>query len=301
MEEQRNKKNKLLIFVNIVALLLVVSLGYLYVHEKQTNLSLQNKQDIIIKEKTSLQNELDQMMSEYENLKIESEDLSQQLEKNKEQIRLLQKKVAAAQNDQKQLANLKLELASLKNTMRGLVYTIDSLNLLNSNLIKENTAITETLNLQLQTNKALSQKNDSLSTQVGVAARLKLNNIIGTGYRIRSDNSLKEMTKAKKTDKIRVCFTVEENPLAQLGDRSVYLRLIAPGGKVLSISQDDSSVFSYDGIEGLFSSKSNFNYTGKSARSCLDWKKNADFKVGKYNIELIIDDYSAGKGNFVLN
>ena len=52
----------------------------------------------------------------------------------------------------------------------------------------------------------------------------------------------KEVEKAKKVEKIKVCFTLSENPIAKSGAKEIFLRIESPEGKVLTTSPFESRV-----------------------------------------------------------
>ncbi len=52
-----------------------------------------------------------------------------------------------------------------------------------------------------------------------------------------------ETTKARKTEKIKVSFTLGENKIAKTGEKTVYIRIMTPDGKEMAKSYDDNYKF----------------------------------------------------------
>src|SRR5690606_8232422 len=106
-----------------------------------------------------------------------------------------------------------------------------------------------------------------------------------------------------RADKIRVCFNVEENLVAEPGDKTFYIRVIAPDGKILT-DDDVEPYFEYDGLEGVYSDKYIVNYQNKPVSDvCLDWAKpndNHEFASGIYEIFIYAENYRISQASVEL-
>ncbi len=294
---QKNKINKFLIAVNVILLALV---GYLFWNNTQQNQQIAGKEVVIDElevERADLKDELEEMLAEYQNLETENEDLSAELEEEKLKIEELLKKV---RNGSWEIHKLKKEAATLREIMKGYIVTIDSLNTLNQDLIAENTTVRKSLKNVKGQNDKLEKVNSELSNQVAIAQRLKAFNIETYGVRVKKDNTGRSSDKAKKIDKIRTCFTLSENKLSEAGNKEIYIRILTPDGRILSEKTDDSNRFVFNGVRGLFSIKKRIKYTNKEMQVCMDWKKNDEFPIGEYVVEIYCEEADIGKAKLVL-
>lgn len=294
---QKNKLNTLMVVLNMVLLILCGYLLYINFSQKEQLAVKDQAYEDVSAERSDLEDELNEMLADYEGLETENEDIRAELEAEKLKIEELLKKV---KNGNWEVHKLKKEAASLREIMKGYIVTIDSLNTLNQNLIVENTSVRQNLKKEQGRNEELQKVNSGLSNQVAIAQRLKAFNISSYGVRVKNDNTGKTTDRAKKTDKIRTCFSLGENKLADSGNKDLFIRILTPDGRILSAKSDDSHRFSFNGVEGLFSIKKQINYQNSEMQVCMDWKKIKDFPIGEYVIEIYCDNVDIGKTKMTL-
>ncbi len=103
--------------------------------------------------------------------------------------------------------------------------------------------------------------------------------------------------KAKKIQSLQLSFILEANMQARQGSIPVYFRILDPTGRVL----DPHGEFQYEGRSIAYTLKSFVNYTGKSARSQIEWNKShVVLEPGTYTVDFFIDDYKGISDNFTL-
>ena len=88
-------------------------------------------------------------------------------------------------------------------------------------------------------NVELSKEKDELSSKVEKASVIQAKNILA----VTLNRKRKETTRINLIDKLRVCFTLRENPIAEAGPKKVYMRVIRPDSLVITNSPDN--VFNY--------------------------------------------------------
>ncbi len=246
-------------------------------------------------EKDQLKVDLEDMLAQYEAMETNNEVLSAELEEEKSKIEDLLKKM---KNKNWTIHKLKKETETLRTIMQGYVHTIDSLNTLNIVLREENTTVKTALSSEQGKNEELSKQNEGLSSQVTIASHLKALNLKSYGVKVKSNNTGKETDRAKRVNKIRTKFTIQENKITSPGNKWIYVRIITPDGKVLSEKTDDANKFDFNGVRGLFSSKKQINYQNQNIDVTIDWIKTEDFPVGDYNVEVYSDGVDIGKTKF---
>lgn len=103
--------------------------------------------------------------------------------------------------------------------------------------------------------------------------------------------------KAKKIQSLQLSFVLESNMQARQGSIPVYFRILDPTGRVL----DPHGEFRYEGSNIAYTLKSFINYTGKSARSQIEWNKShVVLEPGTYTVDFYIDDYKGISDQFTL-
>ena len=293
----KNKTNRLLFVTNIVLLALCLFLLWEN-YEKRSQI---NRQDSTITElsddRSELELELEEMLGEYQTLETDNEDLRAEMELEKAKVEELLTKV---KNGNWEVHGLKKEASSLREIMKGYIVTIDSLNTLNQNLIAENNTVRSNLRNVEGKNVELEKRNSGLSNQVAMAQRLNAINISSYGIRVKKDNTGKSTDKAKKSNKIRTCFTLSENELSIAGKKDIFIRILTPDGRVLSNGTDESQRFSFNNVRGLYSIKSGVNYLNKEQNVCMDWKVLSELPIGEYVVEIYCDEADIGKTKFTL-
>jgi hypothetical protein len=170
----------------------------------------------------------------------------------------------------------------------------------NKKLTAENVKIKRHYKQEVEKTENLTKEKEQLNEKVETASVLKAYNISVTPIHIRWIGKQEKPTdKARKTDNIKICFTLSENKLVEAGRKNIYVRIVAPPDKrVLTKKQTD--VFVYNGETIQYSISKEIDYQKQSIDICKYWYQNEEFKEGKYNVEIFVDDYRIGSKSFEL-
>jgi uncharacterized protein with PIN domain len=235
---------------------------------------------VLTQEKDSLANELRLMVFGYDTLKSNNDSLNAHLEKEKERIvRLLSINASNTQLIKK----YKSEITTMREIMKSYIVQIDSLNSRNKLLVAENTEIHQKITQVQNTNTELSKVKEELSSKVEIASVMKR----------------KETTRINLLDKLRICFTLRENPLAKAGQKEVYMRVIRPDSLVITSSPDN--LFEYKNNKIIYSAFRVVDYMNQDVEMCIFMDNTGDFIIGNYSVELYLEDNIIGRTNFMLS
>ena len=179
--------------------------------------------------------------------------------------------------------------------MRNYIVQIDSLYTKNTELKKENAQVKNEYRIVMSENQELSTERDSLEGTVQIASALKAMNLSASGTNKRGKNT----NRISKLDKIKVCFTVDENIIASKGEKWVYIRIAKPDKYVLFESESD--LFTFEGKEIAYSAKRMMNYNGKETDMCIYWQKSEVLMPGLYYVDIFTDGNLIGTTAFTLN
>lgn len=290
-KDQAEAKNRLLI---IIIILLSLGLGvtlWQYFDLKKQFAERGSEIELMSDERGELENELEDMLEELDTMETTNDSMKVELANRKLEIEGL---LAKVKDKDFAIYKLKKETKTLRVIMRGYVVTIDSLNTLNVGLRNENQKVRNTLTEERSRAKRLQKKNENLSSKVELAGRLDVDSVEVYGVRVKRDMTGKETDRARRTDKLRACFIVRANKVAKKGNKNLYLRILAPDGKILAAGSSADYKFEFNGSEAYFSDKLSIEYNKKAKKYCLDWEKpDEDYIMlpGKYHIYLYAEDY----------
>ena len=298
--DSSNKVNKVLV---ALVILLSLALGFTlwqFFELRKTSAQKGSEIEIMADERGELQNELEQMLNELDTMETSNDSMKVELSNRKNEIEGL---LAKVKDKDFAIYKLKKETKTLRTIMRGYVVVIDSINTLNVGLRNENAEVRSTLKEERSKAKALQQKNDNLSSKVALASRLDVSEIRVFGVNVKRDMTGKETDRARRSDKIRACFELNENKVAKAGKKPLYLRIIAPDGTILTAENADDSRFEFSGGKGYYAGKTEVDYNQTEQELCLDWEKpNDDYDVlpGVYQLYIYAEDYEMAAVSYEL-
>jgi len=298
-EEKRSRNTLYLIIIGILTILCGV-LTWQFFEQKHRVEFITVEMGSLDTEKEALDTELADMLSQYEEMETENKEITAEMEEQKVKIQELMVEAEKNKDNAYIIYKLKKETKTLREIMKGFVSTIDSLNTLNIVLREEKAVIKKELGEQKDKYTTLVGEADVLADKVKIGQRLKAVNIEAMAQRVKSNGIHRETTKADRADKIKCCFTLSKNQIAETGMKDVFLRIIAPNGKVLAENSDDTNMFDFNGVKGLYSVKRQIHYDNIEQDLCLYWEVKEKLPVGKYIVEAYADEADIGKTGFVL-
>jgi len=295
MEKQTQKKSKVQSIILIILALGIIGLVIDKILQK-------NKTDEIIveltesnTEKQNISDELKGLYQQYDGLKTDNDSINVKLGVEQTKIKKLMEELKYVQiSNATKIKELKQEVSTMRTIMRSYIVQIDSLNTKNQQLTVENKDVKNKYQTALSEKKGLSSERDSLAGTVQKAATLKAINMIATGINIRG----KETNKISNLDKIKVCFTVDENIIASKGNKTVYLRIAKPDKYVLI--ESEYNLFEFEGKQIAYSAKRDIVYKGDQTDICIYYKKTEELIPGLYYVDLFADGKRIGTMAFSL-
>ena len=268
---------------------LAISLG----QQKQANKEMQELAEL---DKKEMENEYQMFADQYSELKtqINNDSIIEQL--TQEQLKtekLLEELRNVKASDAREIARLKKELATCRAVIRSYVLEIDSLNRLNQNLTAENTRVKGQYAEATRQIQGLSADKQSLTEKVAIAAQLD-----ATGISMTLKNKRGKATKRLKRCKtIQVSFNIAKNVTAASGNKTVYVRITTPTGKVLSAG----GTFPYENKNLQYSMRKTVEYTGNEKSVSTYWTVNEFLSEGTYNVSIFADGNMIGSRNFTFD
>ena len=277
-------------------------LVYLLNHERNTVVEKEEIIKTVYVERDNIQSELLSLKTEYENLQTNDARLQAEIEEKKAQIEELLKQAKKHKGDAYIIAKLRKETETLRQIMQGYVRTIDSLNTLNQRLVGEKKAVLRKLDEEKNKLDLVNKEKEDLKKTINTASILSCYNVSAQGIDNRRGGKKQSTTnKAKRTDMIKVSFTLGENKLTRSGPKDVFVRIMTPDGKELAKGYDDNYRFRFNDSYGYFAGKTTIDYANKEIGVTATCEGTGPFIPGKYVIEITCDGVVIGQGSLTLN
>ena len=288
--EQPKKKSApiAMIFTTVILAAALIFLVVMYFDQKNKMVDMET---VLTQEKDSLQNELRLMVHGYDTLKTDNDTIMSNLQREKKRIvQLLSINASNVQLVKKYRA----EIGTMREIMKGYIVQIDSLNTLNQQLVTENTGIKKQITEVQNTNVELTKAKEELTSKVTVAAVIQAKDITA----VTLNKKRKETTRIANIDKLRICFTLRENPIAAPGEKEVFMRVIRPDSLVITTSPDN--LFDFNGNKLVYSASRLVDYMNQDIEMCIFLDNTGDFIVGTYSAELYLENNIIGRTTFAL-
>ena len=292
-ETQNFQENKKSIPVSLIAVIIILSgilifLVFMYFDQKNKMVEIET---VLTNEKDSLANELRILAYRFDTLKTDNDTLNANLEREKQ--RIIQLLSINASNVQL-IRTYRNEISTMREIMKSYIVQIDSLNTRNKILVAENVQFKEEIKRVQDSNVELSKVKEELSTKVEKALVIQAKDIVVTPL----NRKRKETKRINLLEKLRVCFTLRENAIAEAGPKRVYMRVIRPDSLVITNSSDN--VFNYNDQLLIFSANRTADYMNQDIEMCIFLDNTGDFIIGNYTVELYLENNIIGKTNFML-
>ena len=315
MENQQNNENKKRVSaILIAALVLLLGLTGYFAYQ---NFSLQKQlkqcfdsSSADAKEASakndSLTMDFKNLSGRYDSLSTVYTDLDSLFTTEKERLGKLEeelKKFNAGQTGGMSYASIKKEYVLLKARQEDYLKQIDLLKEENRKLTLENIDVKTDLQVEKDNNQALTAKVDNLNSKIQTGSVLSIAFIKADAIQVKSGSEI-SVTKARKTDKLRCCFTVSKNTLAAAGYKDFYLRVIDPSGTVI---QNDATLGGSgeikikEGTTVSYTTKASVLYENENVETCVyTYGKSKNYDKGNYKFEIFYENQKVASTSIVL-
>lgn len=280
-----------------LGILLVLFLGTAFYTSKLYS-EKQETEKLLVSEKKQVMNDLNNMAKDYDEAIAESEVKNQDLISARERIQGLMDSLKVSQNSVGSLWNYKKKYMAMQEEMDILLTENDRLKGENQYLATSLDSTQLQLAERTMFTDSLLVQNTELSTVVRDAAALQTVGLIGMGVIERSSGKQIPTERARRSDKIKVCFTVAKNTLAEAGDKELYVQVIDPKNNVLGSNDQiefEDQVLNYSLI-------SRFNYENRNLNICeyINELEDSKFESGRYKVNVFSNKALISSSEFEL-
>lgn len=280
---ETKSNNGLKVIAGLLGVILLGTIIYtvsLYQDKKKTTAALKQEKDLVVEDLNSLK-------SEYDKAILESNATNEELVAARDNIAKYIDSVSTMKADIASLSRYRRQVSMLKAEREELLKKVDSLSQSNTLLAMERDSTYAELEKQTVFNDSLVVQNTNLADAVERGSALNLTSQSVDAVRERNSGKLVSTSRARATDKIKVCFTVAPNTIAQAGDRKFFIEVLDPQGNVLGDSMTTSND---DGGSITYTKETNFYYENTALDVC-DYvnKPSAEFGEGNYMVNVYDD------------
>ena len=306
-QQPQNKWRNYLTAGLVIALL--GTWAYIIWDKNKTKEIIQQKDLVISNTSTQrdvLQKELEDATMRYDIIKTSSADMVHskdsiisKKDRDIAQKRIdIQKLLSKAGASQEELTQAKTLIASLNGDIEGYKTQVET-------LLSEKIILTQEKNQVTQQRDKVQKDFDSAKTVIkekeeiiDVATTLHASNFSILALNEKANGKEKETTTAKRVDKLRISFDLDENRVAQSGQKNIYICITAPDGTPLTVEALGSGKFNTrEGQEKFYTQKVDVKYTqGQRQTLSIDCKQNSSFVTGDYKIEIYNNGFKIGEG-----
>ena len=298
----RNTGRTVLTAVLVAALL--GTWGYIIYDKNKTKETLDQKENVIATtsvQRDELQKELEDAAMRYDMLKTSNskKDSSitakdKEIEDKKIRIQTLITKANASQSE---LAEARRLIASLNTDIEGYKQQVEVLQGEKIQLTQEKALVTkqrDRARKDLDSAETVIKTKDNL---LDVGSTLHVSNFNIVGVNEKGSSKDKPTTKAKKVDKLRITFDLDENRITPSGTKELYVVITSPDGSPVAVEALGSGTFvTRDGETKPFTKKINVDYVQSQKKTVsFDWKQNSNFQTGNYKIEVFNNGFKVGE------
>lgn len=307
-ERNPKDKNKKIIYGVLIALLLATWAYIIYdhSHKNQEIAGLQYQTNTSDSAKNAIQAEYNDALKRMDSLTGSNTQLQGSMAQQKQEIDELKKKIEDIRRENNgDLSKAKSLIEDLKGKVNGLYAQVEALKKENADLTVSNQSLTTERDTIAAQKKIVADSLNAVSIAknkiVDEASTLHASNITIEAIQVKG-NKESETTRAKKADLLRVKFVVDANRVAPSGPKDLYVIVVAPDGRVVSIPSQGSGTFqTREEGQKVYTNMQNINYNqGQNQDVSFDWDQGGRYQTGQYKIEIYNNGYKIGEGTKTL-
>ncbi|MEG0808387.1 MAG: hypothetical protein RR410_08560 [Alistipes sp.] len=278
-----------IVIIILSVILVALSILYFGIHRQQM---LDN--DLLQADRDSIQNDLGRLMTDFDSLKISNDTISISLGLERGRADSLMGRLKKERSwSLSKIKQYEKEVGTLRTIMRGYIKQLDSLNTLNKQLIHENVSFRKEISTANLRADMAEEKAVELDNKVRVGAVIRAREIRLTALNERS----KPLSRVKNAARLRVDFTLSANELATPGGKTVYLRITAPDGYVLTT--EAMPTFEFEGERLSYSAQREVDYQNQDLEVGI-YYNSSGFSAGTYLVQLYCEGRLIGSSQVVM-
>lgn len=289
--QQNNSNSGLKIIIGVLAILLIVSLFYIYKITSDAT-QVQTELATTMTEKESVMKDLQDLKTAYDVAIAENTSMSDELIQERDKVVKLMNDVSKSKGD---ASKYRTQYQKLESNLKVLMAENESLKKQNTTLTLQRDSTVVVLGESKKYNEVLVGQNEELSKTVEKGAKLSVLNMQTAAYKIKSSGKQVATDKAGRVDVLKISFTIAENQIAKSGDKEYYVQVIDSKNNVLG----DKQTINFDQKTLTYSFISKVKYENKTVNVSEDLP-GKDFAKGTYFVNVFDKSELVSKTSFTL-
>ncbi len=291
-----NKTNAGVLYGILGLLVVILGVAVFMLIDTRKNLQLveadlAEKTEFFRIERDSLEGELRNIYFRYDTLETNNLEIQKEM---KEQQGKIDRLIAIQADDAYKIRMYRKEMETLRSVLRSYIVQIDSLNMKNQELMAMNKQLRNTERRLSSEKEQLQKDKTELEEIKDMATALQASEI----NLVLLNKRDKDTRRVRSAEKVRVDFILRDNPVADSGDRNIFLRLIRPDEVVLG--SPEMEMFDYNGEPLPASASRIVNYENQDLPVSIFWDNNGEIVPGETLVELYSGGKLIGSSSFVL-
>ena len=297
------------IVLSILALFGIVAATYFYLESRKKTSQIQQLQE----EKVDLEGEVSQLQERVQSLNKELERKDMELQEKASKVEALSKEIQQLRAriakyaeegkiSQRQFEEMKLKTEQMAYYIQKYQARIQELEEENKMLRDKTAQLYQEVQKKEEEREHIRQEKERLEVKVRAASYLKAAEF---RYALIKDNGKEDWDtefRARRLHKLKVCFTVLENEVADPGPRTAYIVISDPSGKVITNFASSSGYFTVMDTEQPYSAKVEFSYQRQRQEVCgvFERDKDTELEKGTYRVAIFCEGVEIGRATLQL-
>lgn len=300
---KRKKESNKNIYLWLFLFLLISNAFWFYVYNKTegelTGQANELKENLVSvdNEKKDLEATLKERLAELESYKGSNDSLNAIIDQKAAELRQKAAEIDGLIRNRhisaKELEKVRNELDIFKYYAKKYLKQIDSLTTENTALKSEKDRLKGELDKEKRKGEEKELDAISAKNQLKLAKKLATSSIDGKGIQIRSGKE-REVSKANKTEQLRVTFFIADNPVADKGKKEVFLKIIGPDNATMYEPDAGSGKFRIGSEESFYTVRKTIDFDNGGDSYNMYFKKGGDYSKGRYRFELYCEGFLIG-------
>ena len=232
MTENKSNTGVLYGVLGLLAVVLAVAIYMLLDTRKNLNIvseDLAEKTEFFRIERDSLEGELRNIYFRYDSLETDNLEIQVEMKQQQEKI---DKLISIQADDAYKIKMYRREMETIRSVLRSYIVQIDSLNMMNQELMAENKQLRNVERRLTSEKEQLLEDKDQLEEIKDLATTLQTSEI----NLVLLNKRDKETSRIRSAVKVRIDFILRANKVASAGEKLLFLRII----RMLLISSRNS-------------------------------------------------------------
>lgn len=300
-EEEKTRQsgvNRNIYFFIIAIAALIATNVYFYIKFKSSGEKLYT----VTLQRENLQTDIDRIEAELDNASNQGVDYTDDLEASESEARMvinnLRQDLSKNDISETDLLTVRNEVLGLKDRVSQFRDEVVGLRVKTELLAQENSLLQDELDASERQVANLKDRQSALTTKMSKASSIKVSNVSLNGVSTKRDGSHASNARARRVDELQISFTIADNPIAEIGKKEIFVRIINPSGNLIANSED---LFYVHGEKLQYTFKESISFTNNGEEYQFFWSdKDTDFKKGAYTVLLYADNAIMGRSSVVL-